>query len=657
MNFFEHQDQARRNTAQLVVLFVLAIVVMIATLNLAALLILHPAVNGQMRWWQPELFSLISLATLMVIGTGSLTKMAQLRQGGSVVAQDLGGRPIPPQTEDFKEQQLLNVVSEMALAAGIPVPAVYLLTQEPGINAFAAGHSPDNAVIGVTQGCLDQLNRDQLQGVIAHEFSHILNGDMRLNLRLIGVLHGLLFIYILGRILLRLSGYGGASRRSQDKGGAPIVAAGLAMVVIGGIGLVFGRMIKSAVSRQREFLADASAVQFTRNPDGLAGALRCIGRLTTGSTIRVPEAEAVSHMFFGTAMGPSLMGDWFATHPPLPERIRRITGLTITDPVSPILTARAGDQHILSLQGQPVASASASFKDQTRGQTGNQAKDFVASIGTTSSHQLARAHAFLQTLPPSLTMATKSSPGAMATVYALLLDTRPAVRSHQLAALQANAGPVDPAQVEQLVQVIQTLDSRQHLPLLDLMVPALRTMSPEHYAEFCAQITTLIQADGRLSLSEYVLQIILQKRLRPHFQPQLDQPQAIANLESVWPELQVVLTVLARIGQNSPADALYTLKSGLSRLPGARQRELPRDLPRVNLLQLSQSLKRLEALVPKLKQDVVDAAAHMVLVDHDVTLQEAELLRAIVITLDCPTPPFLEPATASTPVKPARNRQ
>ncbi|MEM0980019.1 MAG: M48 family metalloprotease [Cyanobacteria bacterium P01_H01_bin.58] len=646
MNFFEHQDQARRNTAWLVGLFVAAIAAMIAALYLSIILTLRTTFQGTAAWWQPELFMLISVIMLSIIGYGSLTKMFQLRQGGMAVAESLGGSKIHPQTNNAQEIQLLNVVAEMALASGTPVPTVYLLSREPGINAFAAGYSPDDAVIGVTQGCLEQLSRDELQGVIAHEFSHILNGDMRLNLRLIGVLQGLLFIHILGRMFLR----GGVDINflsDDDEGvGAPFVIIGVAMAAIGGVGVIFGRLIKSTVSRQREFLADASAVQFTRNPDGLAGALRRIGGFAASSKMRTPRAEEASHLFFGEATTFNFLNDWFATHPPLKDRIRRISGGKVTQ-----LGVNAGTHPAAPLNGIHEASTMGLHSSTARtpmaktsnsqGST-NAAATFVAQVGTASPQQLAQAQTFLQTLPSALSDAVRSPQGAIAIVYALLIDPQADVRSRQLAALKTAKAGGDPEQVAQLAQILQGMDTCQHLPLLDLAIPALRTITAQQCADFFKQIKMLVRADGKLTVSEYVLQVILQKRLRPHFQKPSEHPPSITHLEPVWQDIEVVLTILARIGHQNPADALYALKSGLSRLPGANKREQPKTLPAVKLYDLGQSLKHLEPVVPKLKQAIVDAAAHTVLVDNDVVPQEAELLRAIVISLDCPIPPFLE---------------
>ncbi len=335
MDFFQNQEVARKKTGRLIVYFLVAVILIIVTVYVAIAAVLRVAEPAAREGavvelpslWDPQLFAVVAVGTAALISGGSLYKIASLSGGGHTVAELMGGRLLHPQTSDLDERKILNVVEEMAIAAGTPVPPVYLLENEEGINAFAAGHSPNDAVIGVTRGCVRTLSRDELQGVIGHEFSHILNGDMKLNLRLMGVLFGILLIGLSGYILLRsTSGYGvRVSNRDDDRGGRNVLPLiGLALYVIGYVGVFFANLIKAAVSRQREFLADASAVQFTRNSDGIAGALKKIGALEAGSAIREPRAAEASHMFFGNAGTAGQLFGLLETHPPLVERIRRL---------------------------------------------------------------------------------------------------------------------------------------------------------------------------------------------------------------------------------------------------------------------------------------------------------------------------------------------
>ena len=332
MDFFERQDHARRQTVKLIVLFGISVAVIIVAVYVVALLITQggshahgPHAAAPIDLWDPGLLAAVALGTIVVISLGSLYKVSELASGGEVVAQMMGGRLVDPQTTDLAERRLLNVVEEMSLASGVPVPPVYVMDNEPSINAFAAGFRPNDAVVTVSRGCLQYLTREELQGVLGHEFSHVLNGDMRLNLRLIGLVYGILVLSIIGYFVMRSAGWAGSSsRNSDDRRGdnrAAIFFIGLALYILGYLGVLLGNIIKAAISRQREFLADASSVQFTRNPSGLAGALKKIGGLAEGSRINDPHAHEISHMFFGDAFAGSIF-NLFATHPPLEERIR-----------------------------------------------------------------------------------------------------------------------------------------------------------------------------------------------------------------------------------------------------------------------------------------------------------------------------------------------
>ena len=330
MDFFERQEKARRKTKLLVAYFICAVILLVVTVYFAALLLVagvqarshyrFPQSNDDQpaaALWNPEVFCGAALGVLAVIFFGSAYKINEFAAGGGAVATLMGGRLVPSNTTEANERKLLNVVEEMSIASGVPMPEVYLMEEEPGINAFAAGHTRGDAAVCVTRGCIELLSRDQLQGVIGHEFSHILNGDMRLNLRLIGLIFGLLCLATIGRVLLYARGGG------RGRGNNALPLFGLVLIVLGAVGVFFGRLIQAAVSRQREFLADASSVQFTRNPAGLSGALQKIGGYSRGSKLESEHAPDLCHMFFGNALNAPLM-DAFATHPPLPDRIRAI---------------------------------------------------------------------------------------------------------------------------------------------------------------------------------------------------------------------------------------------------------------------------------------------------------------------------------------------
>ncbi|MUG91921.1 M48 family metalloprotease [Scytonema sp. UIC 10036] len=627
MNFFENQDRARQNTQQLIGLFVLSIVAIVGAIYIATLFFLRMAPR---IWWHPQLFLCVAGVTTAVIALASFYKIACLREGGSAIAIELGGRLLISDIANPNEQQLLNIVEEMAIASGISVPFVYVLDSELGINAFAAGFTPNDAAIGVTRGCLEQLNRDELQGVIGHEFSHILNGDMRLNLRLVGLLHGILFLYLTGVFILRFR----SSYRSENKG---LWAFGLALMLIGGVGLFCGRLIKAAVSRQREFLADASAVQFTRNTDGIAGALEKIERI--GSGLYSPAAEAASHMFFGNALQLSFWEDMLATHPPLSDRIRRIRGLNYKPSGTDI--QRRSYPHE-SAMGFALSSAFTTGAPVAPEKVVNQ-------VGRVAPEHFTYAQKILADLPETLRLGLQRQQSAIAIVYALTLnDTNSPVRDRQLEWLRE----VQPAELVEetllFVDEIASLDSGMRLPLVDLAIPALRQSSPSECQQICKCVKGLIKVGGDLSLWEFVLQLVLWHRLEPCIHPESSsKAEQFDNIQEIWSDCILVLSALAKVGQSQPDAIAYAFRSGVFRLPKVGQQEQPETPIACNFAGIQKSLNRLRLASPKLKQATIDACAHTVMVDNQVTPQEADLLRAIVITLDCPMPPFLIPRKRS----------
>ena len=575
-------------------------------------------------WWHPQILFWVMLITTSVVGMASLYKINQLKGGGAVIAQELGGELLLPETADAQGQQLLNVVEEMAIAAGIPVPSVYLLNHEHEINAFAAGFDPKDAVLGVTRGSIEQLTRDELQGVIGHEFSHILNGDMRLNIKLMGLLHGILFVYLAGRVLLYV--------RTDDRNNSAW-GFGLALMGIGSMGLVGGRLIQSAVSRQREFLADASAVQFTRNPNGIAGALEKLAGI--GSRLGSPHAQSASHMFFGNAMGFGWAGDAFATHPPLLTRIEKIRGVKLSNEGASQLrtssTIRSG------MAGFAGASSSNSFAPE----------QVVQQVGTVTPEHYVHAQSLLAQLPESLRAALREPMGAIATLYSLFLDTQdPTIRDRQMQHLNQSLSEEQLAKILEHDLDVRLLDLRLRLPLVDLAVPALRQCSPDTLCRLLDNVEALANADGEWTLSEFSLFLVLQRRLDSSLFPHRETPIQSQSLNPVWPDCLAVLAALASAGGGKVEAISYAFRCGAFKLPGATPQSIPETPPHWTFGTLPHHLERLRQTAPKLKQSVINACAHTVLLDNEVTVQEAELLRAITITLDCPIPPFLNSARA-----------
>jgi len=641
-DFFERQDIARRNTTRLVILFVLAVLAIMASIDLllAATMgyLTRDPGTGTMDWTlaaDPQILAFAVAGTLLVVGGGSLFKVAQLRGGGRVVAEELGGRRLNPDTAVPSEQQLLNVVEEMAIASGTPVPPVYLLDQEAGINAFAAGFTPGDAVIGVTRGAAEQLTRDELQGVMAHEFSHILNGDMRLNIRLIGLLHGILIIGILGYFLLRMTAFSGyRRRRSRQEGNQlPILALGAGLMVVGFFGTFFGNLIKAAVSRQREFLADASAVQFTRQPAGLAGALKKIGGLASGSAIQSPNAPEASHMFFGRATR-GLSG-LFSTHPRLPTRIRRI------DPswdgsfpeVAPVkgggVAARSAVAGVAGLADAGAAGVG----------VGPRVARAIDQLGQPSEAHIRYAARLVGGLPPSIVSAAHEPHGARAVVYALLLDRKAGPRQAQIAHLSAAADPGVYRETLRLAPAIEQLDVRARLPLLDIALPALRGLTAAQYQRFRQNVNQLVQADDAIDPFEWSLHRILLHELETHHSNVAPVRIRHHTLAPLRPQCELLLSVLARAGQRDAAAAEQAFEQGWRSLNLPQGRLRPADGN--GLAALDGALAALEEAAPRVKRQILQAAVACMTADDTVTATEAELLRAFSTSLGCPMPPLL----------------
>jgi Zn-dependent protease with chaperone function len=586
--------------------------------------------------WQN--FALVSVAVGTVVVLGSLYKIAALSSGGRTVADALGGQLIPQNTQDLKQRRLLNVVEEMSIASGTPAPPVYILTGEPGINAFAAGFTPRDAVIGVTQGLLDHLNREQLQGVIAHEFSHIFNGDMRLNIRLIGVLNGILIIGLAGYYILRSTAFSGRSRNNKNSGA--ILALGLGLMIIGFAGTFFGGLIKAAVSRQREYLADASAVQFTRNPDGIAGALKRIGGLEYGSLVENPGAHEVSHAFFAQGVS-GFMEALSATHPPLAERILRIDPhwdgkFDAADKADPPRDERAAGRK----PGMPREELAQKAATVAVGATMTSVANAINQIGRPEQETIDQAHSLIADLPAVIKEAARESYGARAVIYLLVLDLGQEVRSRQLAQLRAHADPDVFALTNRLMLESGVPDMKFRLPIINIAIPALKQLSLGQYQIFRANLIALIEMDSRVDLFEWSLQKILFNHLDgqffklPHRQPRY------AHVSDLKGESALVLSVMAYAGQQDQNEAEAAFAAAAKVLDIGGLQVLSKN--EISLSGLDLSLQKLEMLKPLAKPLLLKACATSVMHDQKITSVEAELLRAFSDVLGCPMPLLIQ---------------
>ena len=633
MDFFTSQDRARRNTGMLVVLYVLAVFAIILGVYAAVRAIVFyqemKADGTPSEFFDPKLLLYSGGGTLVIVGGATMMKILELGSGGEVVAEALGGTRIDPGTHDKVERKVLNVVQEMAIASGMAVPDVYMLGDENRINAFAAGTRVDEAVIGVTRGCVEQLSRDELQGVIAHEFSHILHGDMKLNLRLVGVLHGILVIGLIGSFVMRSAFYTGASRSRDNKGGMMMIVLGLALFLIGMLGTFFGRLIQSAVSRQREFLADASAVRFTRQPGGIAGALKRIGAREHGARIHSGKVEEYRHLYFGA--GTSEFLSLLATHPPLEERIKRIeprwNGLfpepkppALKEEMPPMKAPLAGPTPQETMKRVLGAAVLTGAIDQ---------------VGRPTYDHLEQARALIGGLPPRIRDAIQTLDGARAVVCATLIDADRGSRQKQMLYLEGRGNQFRDDVVNYL-SLMQPQGPGVRLPLVELAMPVLRHMTEQEYRELMEDVDYLSRTDQVIEPFEWVLGRVLRHHIGPQFSKQKRSEKRTGKLADSRDDALLLLTLIARSGHADPTMQDTAFEMGVALLDAPDARMVPPN--RATLPALDEAMDRLTLLAAGEKKKLLEACAAVIAADNQVTTTEAEFLRGISEVFECPMP-------------------
>ncbi len=631
MNFFEQQEQARRQTRWLLFLFVLAVIAIVLAIDLAVLIGLGaseaqeglPFSARQAVTANARLLMGASIATLAVIGVASLVRIIRLKSGGGQVARELGGTPILAESQDPMHRRLRNVVEEIALASGVPVPEIYVLEQEQGINAFAAGFTVADAAIAVTRGALEKLSRNELQGVIAHEFSHIFNGDMRINIRLMGALFGILVLAVIGRRVLLHTRHVGSGR---NKGAGAVLLIAFALMLVGYIGLFFGRWIKSAVSRQREYLADASAVQFTRDPESIGGALKKIAVYGEGSYL-VADAEEVGHMLFGAGQKMNL----FATHPPLMARIQRIDpSFSRAELVDFGQRVREQDER------ERQRAERAESKARESRQSGFDAAGIVQEIGNPGWDRMMLAAAIVASLPDPVSRAARSPDWAMELLLMCLLDGNPENREQQLLIIAEQLGGESEARVRRLLEVSSGLHPEQRLPLLELALPVIKQRSPVEHSRLLKSIDLLIRLDGEIDVFEYLVARLIGQYLWEAANPRRAARSGRGDLASLEDEAATVLAVLAMHGHDDNAAIERAYRSGLAKL--GRVEVGPPDLPDDWVAALDAALRRLDSLKPEGRQSLVEAMIETATMDQTVSAAELELMRVVCAVLHVPVP-------------------
>ncbi len=669
--FFEHQHLARRNTKILVLLYAAAVISVILAVdfvlasayilgvgdgyvhngNSVSLVTLYRNVPIRIYVWG----AIVTAAVILAVSAWHVTKLGG---GGAAVAEMVGARRVAPDTRDLLERRYMNVVEEMAIASGVRVPAVYVMDNEPGINAFAAGWDVSNSVVAVTRGTLETLNRDELQGVIGHEFSHILNGDMRLNIRMIGILAGIVFIGSVGEFLMR------SQRRSSSSGkrDARVFLIGLGLVLIGYIGLFFARLIKAAVSRQREFLADASSVQYTRNPDGIAGALDRIRAESRGTLIENRHAEDLSHMFFADSVKVWFRG-LFGTHPPVEERIARVhpgfqpaTYRQKRPPAEPSeeeatkagMTKKAAAAAVLAGAAGAMADRAGRRGGDIGTHWGRSAGDSAGLVGTLDGGKVDYAKRLLAALPAELREKLHETEGARAALVALLLAGKDSVMEEQLAAARAAGATTLADGARALVPSVRRLGPAFHLPVIDLALPAVKMAPEDSRRDLLRALEAVILADRRVSLHEFVVLTLVRDQLAPKDKAAKAGSRRIADLQA---QAALVLSLVAHAGTRQDASGKRGEALAAALAAGAKEMGIDvaaAESAEFTLDKAGAALEALKSLAPLQKAVLVKGLFAAVTNDGAIRLMESELMRLAGAVLDCPLPPLfehLDPAT------------
>ena len=633
MDFFAQQARVRGSSRRLVALFVLAVAAIVATIDAVVWLSMgHHPVDGEPAASNLPLLFTSTVVVLAGIGFSSLFRIMSLSGGGKSVAESVGAVLVPTDTRDPQLRQLRNVIEEVAIAAGVPVPDIYLMQEEPGINAFAAGYSTSDAAVCVTQGCLDNLSRDELQGVIAHEFSHVLNGDMRLNIRLMGLLFGILVLAIVGR---RVIWFGGG-RSSRRDGGGQVWMIGLALIVVGYIGYFFGRLIQAAVARSRESLADASAVQFTRQTDGIAGALKKIAILSEGSELQVANKQEVAHMLFGEAGSFNAL---FATHPPLLERIRALEPgfreeelaqlamslqkATAVQPAAPVVSKASNPPGFAVPPPLPTVLAGAVV-----------AHGVASGTGVPSFAQAGVVH---RSIPASLMAAVQQPESALSVVLALATSAQPDLQARQRRLIADGFGDDVQQSVSMVFADVEVLAAELRLPLAALAFPALKQLSDGRRQTLSSTLDALVRLDGRVDLDEYCLTRLLRVQLFEAQQPRRSPLDGLKKLPACRDSVALVCAVVAAYGSADEASARRAWLLAMQQIfPGAAiSWQAP---PTAWQTPFERALDDLDGLMPAAKDLLIQGLASTIHADGVVSVEEAELLRVICASLHCPLP-------------------
>jgi Zn-dependent protease with chaperone function len=650
MNFFQHQEYARSKTRWLLFVYVFAVVAIVIALDSIFLFVKYLTVSEYPHTinFTTDIKGLIennvstlllfSLAIIVFISLASLFRVLTLQGGGSKVASALGGTLVDATHPDRRVRRLVNIVEEMAIASGLPVPQVYVLEQESGINAFAAGHQPEDAAVAVTRGALEIFNRDEMQGVLGHEFSHILNGDMRMNMRLLGPLFGITLIGMMGNTLLRSAARSNVRSSRESSGGALVVLVlGAGLAIIGYIGQLAGRMIKAAISRQREYLADASAVQFTRQKEGIGRALKKIAAWQHGSILADSGTEEVSHMLFANGLQKQF-SSLFATHPPIKDRLQRM-GIVFDN--QELARLAVATQQISINASQQRSSA----KDESM------QKGFIADseFGFTKVYEdsfndetLNSARTLLDHIPDKIRAEVESENTVREVILALLLNNESEIKEQQLKVIRSAAGAdINFQRVVEVRQQLDGLSQNLRLPILDLGFPAIRHLTWQTRWDFYTLVERLILLDGQVNSFEYMLSRLFLQMLEEHRFPDSSSGKKQIKLHRLQYHLRTLFSVVALFGHDDEQLAIRAYNAGMDNLFGSQQWPqyyMPADW----IAHFDAALAVLDRARPLIKEEIINSLMVIIGFDNDYRIEEYEMLRVISALLHCPMPLVLD---------------
>jgi Zn-dependent protease with chaperone function len=648
VNFFDAQDQARRTSRRLVFAYIAATITIVAGVTAIVGFALYYFTQSVYAFtpgqFINENLSMLAataiIATLFILGS-SLYKTSRLSGGGGRVAVDMGGTQVPTDVQDPLRRRLRNVVEEMAIASGVPVPEIYVLEQEQGINAFAAGFTPSDAAIAVTRGTLELLERDELQGVIAHEFSHILNGDMKLNVRLMGILFGIMVLGLAGRLIVRGGFHTSLVSSRRDRGAPVILIVGLGLVILGGVGVFFARMIKAGVSRQREYLADASAVQFTRQSEGIGNALKKIGGYSGGSKIVAADPEEVSHMLFGSGSG--LIG-MFATHPPLVDRIQALDpGFKESD--YPQIDPRRSrvDRSSQSQQSETQYAAFASDITTATASGGTKvlADSIAETVGQPHREHIEFAHELRRSIPEPLYDAAHSTELAYLLAVALVLDQSGKVIERQFSLVAEQLGQQRTQFVRRYYDELLAIGAEYRLPLLEIAFPALKRRPAPELSYLVSLTTRLIEVDGEIELFEFCFFRIMMSNLGRAVDPTSRRVATRSSRHELRKAASNLLRILADFGHENDDERKAAFLAGITMMGSWAEKEQYDSDRESTVAVLNHSLDVLLGLNSKGQETLLRAVSATAAHDGKLSVAEAELTRAVCATLDYPLPPIL----------------